>query len=231
MKHFEWFGAVGSNEPINARRVQQDLASAAGGPIRVSLHSDGGEVFEGLAIYDQLRKYKGRKICTISTAFSIASFVAMAFDEVEIAQNGWLMLHHPSLRAGGTAAELRRDADQLDKMSAQLQQAYLTRSGIATADLENLMASESFIDASQAVDLGFADRVATASDLAAAVANTSRGRLAVARVTRRQPAAKRWERAVANCRSRCRSAAEAVMMANRENPGLRQQMIRESNKR
>lgn len=231
MKFYEWIGPVGVDEPINALAVKEDLASAAGGPIAVAIHSDGGEVFEGLAIYNQLKGYKGRKTCRITSAFSIASFIAMAFDQIEIVENGWMMVHNPSLRAGGTASQLRQDADHLDRLGDQLQRAYLTRTGISVDDLAGLMEAEAFLDARQAVDLGFADRIVAASDLADAVANTSRARLAVARATKRQTATKRWERAVANCRSRCRSAAEAVRLANKENPGLRQQMIAEANKR
>ncbi len=77
--------------------VKQQLAKAAGAPITVTINSDGGSVFEGLAIFDTLAAYPGQKKAIIANAFSMGSVIAMAFDDREITPNGYLMIHNPMI--------------------------------------------------------------------------------------------------------------------------------------
>jgi len=82
-------GVIGQGkDEISAAWVREQLPSNGTDEIRVSFHTEGGSVFEGFAIQDVFAKYAGKKVAAIeSTAFSIGSFIPMAFDEIEMKVN------------------------------------------------------------------------------------------------------------------------------------------------
>jgi ATP-dependent protease ClpP protease subunit len=124
------------------------------------INSPGGSVFDGVAIYNALKRHDARVTVWIDgIAASIASMIAMAGDEVVMPENAMLMLHDPSGLVIGTAADMRGMADALDKMKAGMVAAYRDKSGRDDAEIEALMAAETWLSAQEAVDLGLADRV------------------------------------------------------------------------
>jgi ATP-dependent Clp protease protease subunit len=92
----------------------------------VRIDSEGGEVFEGLSIYDALSKYSGRKHAIIEPrAFSIASYILCACDTAEISENGYVMLHNPYIGdVGGDASDMASQAALLGKLQESLTKAY-----------------------------------------------------------------------------------------------------------
>ena len=129
-------------------------------PVYVDIHSQGGSVFEGFAIYNLLKEWSGKTIARVKTAaFSIASYIAMAADEVEIADNGFFMVHNPFDEAGGDDEELLKKAALLKDMRESMMDAYAAKTGLALALVQDLMKKESFIGAKDAINLGLADRV------------------------------------------------------------------------
>ena len=128
--------------------------------LTVRINSPGGAVFDGVAIYNALKRHDARVTVWIDgIAASIASMIAMAGNEVVMPENAMLMLHDPSALVIGTAVDMRSMAEALDKMKAGMVAAYSGKSGRDDAEIEALMAAETWLSAQEAVDLGLADRV------------------------------------------------------------------------
>lgn len=129
--------------------------------IDVHINSYGGDVAEGLAIYNVLRNHSA-KIRTICDGFacSIASVVFMAGDERIINPASLLMIHNAWSFAAGNAAELRKQADDLDVITSASKAAYLTHINISEEDLTELMNNESWITPENALQMGFATAIA-----------------------------------------------------------------------
>jgi ATP-dependent Clp endopeptidase proteolytic subunit ClpP len=133
------------------------------GPIAhltVRINSPGGSVFDGVAIYNALKRHEAAITVWIDgIAASIASMIAMAGDEVVMPENAMLVLHDPSGLVAGTASDMRAVAEALDRMKAGMVAAYRDKSGRDDAEIEALMAAETWLSAKEAVALGLADRI------------------------------------------------------------------------
>jgi ATP-dependent Clp protease protease subunit len=128
--------------------------------LTVRINSPGGFVFDGVAIYNVLKRHDAAVTVWIDgIAASIASVIAMAGDEVVMPENAMLMLHDPSALVIGTAADMRGMAEALDKMKAGMVAAYRDKSGRDDAEIEALMAAETWLSAEEALGLGLADRI------------------------------------------------------------------------
>lgn len=156
-------GVIGQGEgEISAEFVRSQLPENGTDPIRVSIHSEGGSVFEGFAIYDAFVNYSGPKTISVeSTAFSIASFIAMAFDDIEMSPNAYLMLHNPRVGMEGDDDELAATAGMIGKLKANMVEAYAARSGKTPEEITAILKAETYMNATDAVANGFADRVTT----------------------------------------------------------------------
>lgn len=150
----DWAGMIG------AKTIKQALKGvSADAPLFVRINSIGGDCFEGAAIYNQLVRHKGKVTVDIDgAAISAASIIAMAGDEVRIAKNAVLMIHNAWTFAIGNAAELREQADVLDKISTSLASAY-SRTGKDEDEIAEMMAATTWMNADEAVEHGFADAV------------------------------------------------------------------------
>ncbi len=138
------------------------------GPLTLRLNSPGGSVFDAVAIYNALKRHAGPVTVWIDgIAASAASYIAMAGDEVVMPENAFLMIHDPSGFVMGTAEDMRAMAEALDKIKGSLVAGYVAKSGGAEDDIAALMAKETWLDAAEAVELGFADRLAEPVRIAA----------------------------------------------------------------
>lgn len=128
--------------------------------INVHLNSYGGEVAEGLAIYNSLKNHKA-KVKTYCDGFacSIASVIFMAGDERIMSKASLLMIHNAWSMAIGNANELRKQADDLDKITQASINAYMDRVSISEEELKDLLDNESWIDYKEALNKGFATSV------------------------------------------------------------------------
>lgn len=133
------------------------------GDVTVHINSFGGEVAEGVAIYNALKASPAR-VTTVCEGFacSIASVIFMAGDERVMRPASLLMVHNPWMSATGNSAELRRAADDLDVMAQLSKTAYLTAAGDAldAETLDALMDAETWIAPEDAVSYGLATSVA-----------------------------------------------------------------------
>lgn len=137
-------------------------------PIDLRLNSPGGSVFDAVAIYNALTRHAGTITVWIDgIAASAASYIAMAGDEIVMPENAFLMIHDPSGIVMGTATDMRDMAGTLDKIAASMTRGYAAKSGKPEAQIAALMASETWFDATDALDLGLATRMAEPVRIAA----------------------------------------------------------------
>lgn len=125
--------------------------------INVYINSYGGEVAEGLAIYNALKRHKA-KVRTICDGFacSIASVIFMAGDERVMNEASLLMIHNAWTFAEGNAAALRKQADDLEKITQASVEAYKAHSSLEEEEIKALMDAETWITPEEAISYGFA---------------------------------------------------------------------------
>jgi ATP-dependent protease ClpP protease subunit len=154
---YDEIGAFG----IPAKAFLDELKALGPLPeLTLRINSPGGSVFDGVAIYNALRRHDAAITVWIDgIAASIASMIAMAGDEVVMPENAMLVLHEPSGLVAGTASDMRSMAEALDRMKAGMVAAYRDKSGRDDAEIEALMRDETWLSAQEAVSLGLADRV------------------------------------------------------------------------
>src|SRR5690606_9455368 len=141
-----------------AKRVSAILRNIGDNDVIVNINSPGGDMFEGLAIYNVLREHKGRiTVKILGLAASAASVVAMAGDEVQISRAGFLMIHNCWIIAIGNRHELRELADWMEPFDKAMAGIYEEHTGLDPKEIEALLDAESWIGGADAVDKGFAD--------------------------------------------------------------------------
>ncbi len=149
---------------VSSANLSAQLADLDVDVINVNINSYGGEVAEGLAIYNALKRHKA-KVRTRCDGFacSIASVIFMAGDERIMNEASLLMIHNAYSLAEGDANALRKMADDLDLVTSQSKKIYLANSNIDEAALTELMDKETFIDPKEALEMGFATSVVAIS--------------------------------------------------------------------
>lgn len=148
----------------SAEHFREELAKFPGAQeIEIFINSYGGSVFEGTAIYSQLKRHPAHKTVYVDGfACSIASVIAMAGDEVVMPRNTMMMIHDMWMMAVGNAGQLRKAADDLEAINAAGRQAYLQKAGdkLSEERLTELMQAETWLTAAECIELGLADRFA-----------------------------------------------------------------------
>ena len=143
---------------VTAKRISAALRSLDGADVVVNINSPGGDVFEGLAIYNLLREYKGHvTVRVLGVAASAASFIAMAADEIQIARAGFFMIHNAWTGLWGDRNDLRETAEFLEQIDDTIADIYHVRSGLSMDELKADMDKERWINGRDAIDSGFAD--------------------------------------------------------------------------
>ena len=162
---YDEIGAYG----VSAKGFLAELGALPDGtPLALRLNSPGGSVFDAVAIYNAIKRHSGTVTVWIDgIAASAASYIAMAGDEVVMPENAFLMIHDPAGVVMGTAIDMRAMAEALDKIKGSLLQGYAAKSGRPQEEIAPLMAAETWLDARDALDLGFADRIAEPVRIAA----------------------------------------------------------------
>lgn len=154
----DYIGNYGWDEGVTAKRISGALRSIGPRPVTVNINSPGGDVFEGLAIYNLFREHPAKvTMKVLGVAASAASFIAMAGDEVQIARAAFFMIHNTMVVASGNKNDLREAADYLEPFDKALVGVYAARTGLADDDLVKMLDAETWIGGGDAVDQGFAD--------------------------------------------------------------------------
>ena len=140
--------------------------------IRLLINCPGGEVWEGMAIYNSLRSHKARIVTIVEgLAASAASFIAMAGDEVIMRPASELMIHDAWIVGIGNADGLREIADRIDAETMLIAEIYAEKAGTPADMWREAMRAETWFSPSEAVEAGLVDRVESGTPSAAASAN------------------------------------------------------------
>ena len=153
---------------VTGRRVGELLRSAGDRDVVVNINSPGGDVFEGLAIYNMLRGHKGDvTVRIVGLAASAASVIAMAGDKVEIARAGFLMIHNTWVFAVGDRHDLATVAGQLAAFDEVMAELYALRAKADAKEVGAMMDRETWVSGKAAIDQGFADALLDADRIEA----------------------------------------------------------------
>lgn len=140
--------------------------------IHLYINSPGGSVFEGITIGNMLTRHKARVIVHVDgVAASIASVIAMAGDEIRMPKNAMMMIHNAWTFAWGNAKELRKVADDLDRISNSSMQSYLQKAGdkLSEEKLQEMLDAETWLSADEALEVGLCDTVEAANQAVASI--------------------------------------------------------------
>lgn len=163
---FDVIGADYWGEGVTASRIAGALRSLDGADVTVNINSPGGDMFEGLAIYNLLREYQGKvTVKVLGLAASAASVIAMAGDEVQIGRGAFLMIHNCWVYAMGNRHDLAQIAADMEPFDKAMGDIYSARSGLSLEDVSAMMDGETYIGGSDAVEKGFADRLLSADEI------------------------------------------------------------------
>jgi ATP-dependent Clp protease, protease subunit len=165
------FGEISQHGTANVRDIVGELRDLPKdvSMIDLRINSGGGSIMEGWAIFNALARQTATIRATIEgVAASMASVIAMVADEIVMNQNAMLMIHKPFTMVVGNSGELRKEADLLDKLQANLVKAYQRHSSLSTEDLDQMMEAETWMDANEALNFGFAEVIADESQAARA---------------------------------------------------------------
>ena len=158
------YDAIGESmwfDSVSAQDVRRELKSMGDvDEINVRINSEGGDVFDGVAIFNLLRDHRPDVIVNVDgVAASIASVVAMAGDAVVMGTSSFMMIHDPWAQTAGNAAELRATAEILERVGEEIISAYQVRSPLDREQLRQMMHDETWMGPSDAQTFGFADDV------------------------------------------------------------------------
>lgn len=163
---FDVIGADWYGDGVTASRIAAALRSIGGADVTVNINSPGGDMFEGLAIYNLLREYEGKvTVKVLGLAASAASIIAMAGDEVQIGRGAFLMIHNCWVYAMGNRHDLQQIAADMVPFDKAMNDIYGARTGLDADTIDAMMNAETYIGGSDAVEKGFADRLLAADEI------------------------------------------------------------------
>jgi ATP-dependent Clp protease, protease subunit len=166
----QMFDAIGedfwSGGGVTAKKVSAQLRAIGDRPVEVQINSFGGDMFEGIAIYNVLREHpQDITVKIMGMAASAASIIAMAGNTVEIGAASFIMIHNCWVVAMGNRHEFRETADWLEPFDVAMRDVYAARSGQKAEDVAKWLDDESFMSGSQAIERGFADALLPADQV------------------------------------------------------------------
>lgn len=168
------YGVIGESffsDGISAKQFAADLKKLGNvKTIDLRINSEGGDVFDGEAMYSLLVNHPARVISHVDgLAASAASFIAMAGNEIEISEGGFMMIHdaHGAVRGGAT--DMRKMADLLETVSESIADKYAARTKQDKKKIRKWMSDETWFTGAEAVTNGFADRMVDNLNVAACV--------------------------------------------------------------
>lgn len=134
----------------------------------INLNSPGGDVFEGITIFNMLKRHKGKvTIYVVEQACSIASVIAMAGDTINMSDNSFMMIHCASTMIVGEPQELREMAETLDKIDDIICNSYYDKVKISKFNIKDMMKEETWLNAEDCKKYGFIDNITTDKKISA----------------------------------------------------------------
>ena len=167
-----WFG-----DAVSAKSFSDELKKLdpSVNEITVRINSPGGDVFDGIAIYNRLKQHKAKIIVQIDgLAASIASIIALAGDEINMGEGALFMIHLPWTFTYGNRKELDMTIERLIDIEEQLVSIYAKKTGLSRIEIKQMLETETWMDADQAIEKGFVDtKSAESMPIAASVFDKS----------------------------------------------------------
>lgn len=128
--------------------------------LNIRVNSPGGDVFEGRAIMEAIKRFDGKTVAHVDAlAASAATSIALAADEVVMADGALFMIHNASAMVWGDKTAMRDTANLLEKVEGSIVNDYTTKTGKPTDEVIQMMDAETWMTAQEALDHGFVDSV------------------------------------------------------------------------
>ena len=137
-------------------------------PINLRINSLGGDVFDGMAMYNVIKRREAKTTVYIEgIAASIATIIALGADEVIMAENSLFMIHNAWGGTSGEAKDMRKTAETLDKITSELTDIYVKKTGLSYDAVAQMMDEETWLNAEEAYKLRFIDTISDSIKVAA----------------------------------------------------------------
>jgi ATP-dependent Clp endopeptidase proteolytic subunit ClpP len=161
---FDEIGTYG----VTAQDFISEIKGLKDMPINLRINSLGGDVFDGMAMYNVIKRREAKTTVYIEgIAASIATIIALGADEVIMAENSLFMIHNAWGGTSGEAKDMRKTAETLDKITSELTDIYVKKTGLSYDTLAEMMDEESWLNADEAFALGFVDTISDSIKVAA----------------------------------------------------------------
>jgi ATP-dependent protease ClpP protease subunit len=149
-----------TDEGVTAKRIGAALRNIGAKPVTVQINSPGGDFFEGVTIYNQLRQHPAKvTVQILGIAASAASVIAMAGDEIQIAKLGFMMIHNTQWVASGDRHAMKETHDIMAVFDQAAAELYAERAEEDVAAIAAMLDAETWLAGTAAVERGFADAV------------------------------------------------------------------------
>lgn len=147
-------------ESTSPKDVISKLREANGQDVEVSINSGGGNVYAGIEIYTALKEYKGDTVGKIvGIAASAASIIGMGVKKLKISPAGQIMIHNASVQTSGDHIAMEHISDVLIQHDEGIANAYVLKTGIEKKKILKMMEQETYMNAQEALKLGFVDEI------------------------------------------------------------------------
>ena len=161
---FDEIGTYG----VTAQDFISEIKGLKDMPINLRINSLGGDVFDGMAMYNVIKRREAKTTVYIEgIAASIATIIALGADEVIMAENSLFMIHNAWGGTSGEAKDMRKTAETLDKITSELTDIYVKKTGLSYDALAEMMDEETWLNAEEAFRLGFIDTISDSIKVAA----------------------------------------------------------------
>lgn len=163
---YGYIGASWDGNGVTPEMLATFLADAGNKNIVVNVNSAGGNFFDGLAMHTMLSEYEGNvHVKIVGLAASAASMLAMAGDEISIAESALVMVHNAWSCACGNSADMSEASRILDKLDVSMAKLYTSKTGLAAEEVRLMMAEETWLDGAEAIAKGFAHKMLGEKDV------------------------------------------------------------------
>lgn len=161
---FDEIGTYG----ITAQEFITDIKDLKDTPINLRINSLGGDVFDGMAMYNVIKRREAKTTVYIEgIAASIATIISLGADEVVMAENSLFMIHNAWGGTMGEAKDMRKTAETLEKITGELTDIYRKKTGLSYDALAEMMDEETWLNANEAFEMGFIDTISDSIKVAA----------------------------------------------------------------
>ena len=161
---FDEIGTYG----VTAQDFISEIKGLKNTPINLRINSLGGDVFDGMAMYNVIKRREAKTTVYIEgIAASIATIIALGADEVIMAENSLFMIHNAWGGTAGEAKDMRKTAGTLDKITSELTSIYVKKTGLSYEAIADMMNEETWLNATEAFELGFIDTISDSIKVAA----------------------------------------------------------------